>query len=317
MIDADAPTTPNAPRHPEHVDRGMPEAGQSGQGRSRRGWWPRVRRWAVLLVVLWTAWCGTLYVLQDRLIFPGAFMAASGHEALPNDTRGWLGAASEHVTITGADGVELRAVLLNPGDVAAPTVMYFHGNAETAMDVLPLVRPYVERGFRVLVVEYRGFGGAPGRPSERVLVADAQAWLTWLTARSDVDADTLVYHGRSLGTGVATALAARHAPRLVVLESAFTSVASYARGYGVPSAIVRHRFDSLAVLRELDAPVLLLHGEDDAITPPRHARELARVARRGRLVMLAGGHNDFPRDERAFWRAVDESLEASGVLVSR
>lgn len=275
-----------------------------------------VRRVASLLFLVWLGWCGVLYLMQDRLIFPGAFMPQSAREPLPADTRGWLGAQAQTLTLTASDGVELHAVLLNPGETAAPAVLYFHGNAETAMDVLPLVRPYVERGMRVLVVEYRGFGGAPGAPSQRALVEDAVAWREWLMGRGDVDAARLVYHGRSLGTGVATQLAARFPPRLLVLESAFTSVASYARGYGVPSVIVRHPFDSLSVLATLDVPVLLLHGSKDTITPPTHARALARVCRRGRLVMLEGGHNDFPRDEAAFWRAVNESLDSAGITTT-
>ncbi len=81
-----------------------------------------------------------------------------------------------------------------------------------------------QEGFSVLLFDYRGFGGNPGRPSEWGLLADARAARNCVASRPDVDAGRLVYYGESLGTGVAVALAAEQPPAAMVLRSPFPSL---------------------------------------------------------------------------------------------
>lgn len=188
-----------------------------------------------------------------------------------------------------------------------PLVVIFHGNAESVDDLDWFRLPYLERGWAVLTPEYRGYGRAAGTPSQAGIVEDAVAFVDMALARPEIDRTRVVYHGRSLGGGVAAQVALRRKPRGLILQSTFTSIVSMARGYYVPPFIVRHPFRNDAALRGLDVPVLLLHGTDDPLIPIEHSRKLAEIEPRElrTLVELAGDHNHFPYDAGAYWEAVD------------
>ncbi len=192
------------------------------------------------------------------------------------------------------------------GDGAAPLVVAAHGNAETIEGWLEVAEAYRSRGVHVLLPEYRGYGGTPGSASQDALVRDFAAFLDATLARADVDPRRVVFHGRSLGGGVVLALARERAPAAVVLESTFTSVADFARRFLVPRFAVRDRFDNVAALRDLDLPVLILHGRPDRVIPVAHAHALAAAARRPTLVLHDRDHNDPPPAE--YWPAIDAFL---------
>lgn len=280
----------------------------------------RVMRYALLALVVYLIWCGTLYFSQDRLIFPGAFssLARGGSPTPP--------AGVERVMLAMGDGVEGMAwFALGAGRAAespGAAVVFFHGNHETVEGASLLISEYTRRGVSVLVPEYRGFGGAKGRPSERAIVADSVAWVEWLSAREDIDAARVVLHGRSLGSGVAAQVAAQvaarpgaaRAPAALITESGFSSVASFAAGYGVPPILVRHPFRTDRVIGEFTFPILIMHGEQDSIIPVSHARRLGELQPKATVVIMEGDHNDFPRDFRLYVRTIMEFLERAGVM---
>ncbi|CAH0186312.1 alpha/beta hydrolase [Roseomonas sp. CECT 9278] len=221
---------------------------------------------------------GALWAGQERLIFlPDARVIAA--------PQGW-----ERASIRTLDGLDL-AFLVAPGRPGAPVVLHFHGNGGNAEDRSGLGALLHRAGYSVVLAEYRGYGGNPGRPGEEAIAADAAAILAWTQAR--FAASPLVLWGESLGTGTVTRLAQnRPGIAAVVLESPFTSVADLARGmYPVLPTdwLLRHRFESLSRLPGIAAPVLVVASEQDRITPPGHALRMVAGAREGRLVMLPGG----------------------------
>lgn len=283
----------------------------------------RLARYAILALTVYLIWCTSLYFSQDRLIFPGAFSAAV-RGAVPTPPRG-----VERVTLKMSDGAPGAAWLaLGSGrtpESPGPAVVFFHGNHETIEGSQLLLSEYTRRGVSVLVPEYRGFGGLEGQPSQAALVSDGVQWLEWLVTQPEIDPSRLVLHGRSLGGGVAAQVA--HAlettsrttppgPKIAALitESTFTSVASFAAGYGVPTFLVRHPFRTDRVLPGFTFPILIMHGEQDTIIPASHARRLGELQPAATVVLLEGDHNDFPRDFRAYVRTIEEFLERAGIL---
>ncbi|HRR86970.1 MAG TPA: alpha/beta hydrolase, partial [Phycisphaerae bacterium] len=133
--------------------------------------------------------------------------------------------------------------------------------------------------------------------------------------REDVDPGRIAIHGRSLGGGVAAQIAARRKPAALILESTFTSVASYAQKYCVPKLLVRHPFRTDLVLPELDVPVLVFHGTRDDIVPVKHGRRLAKLARNAVYVEYDCGHNDAPGpgNEADYWGRIEAFLEEAGI----
>jgi len=173
----------------------------------------------------------------------------------------------------------------------APLVVYFHGNYELAEDTPWCSEPYGALGAALLVVEYRGYGSSEGTPSEAHLVADTLGLIELAAARTAVDRARIVYHGRSVGGGVASAVARRLAPCALVLESSLSSAVSMGRTCFVPPYLVRDRLDVASCLaHHYQGPTLILHSESDEVIPVREALRNARAAPDAELV-LAVGHS--------------------------
>jgi fermentation-respiration switch protein FrsA (DUF1100 family) len=182
-------------------------------------------------------------------------------------------------TVTTPDGAQLVAwyAKAKPGQ---PTLLYFHGNAGHIELRSSRLAELASRGFGVLMPSYRGYGGSTGQPSERALIADAQ--LMFATLReSGVAATNIIVFGESLGTGVATQLAALKPTRGLVLDSPYTSMVDLGtRDY--PWLPVRRllwdHYDTHRHMRQVSVPVLVLHGEADGLVPCDMGRAVARAA---------------------------------------
>ncbi|MET0592249.1 MAG: alpha/beta hydrolase [Polyangiaceae bacterium] len=196
---------------------------------------------------------------------------------------------------------------------AAPLVIFAHGNGELIDDWPDALDSYRKLGLHVLLPEYRGYGRAAGNPSERTIVHDFVRFHDLAAHRTDVDPQRIVFHGRSLGGGVVSALARQRAPAAMVLESTFTSIAGVARKWHVPSVLIEDRFDSASILPTLDAPILLFHGTRDRVVPYEHGTTLARIAKRARLVTYECDHNDLPRRQDGYWSDIARFLAEAGI----
>jgi uncharacterized protein len=184
------------------------------------------------------------------------------------------------VELATADGLTLFSWYLPPPQAARPVILYFHGNGGHIGYRTERLRRFARSGYGVLLVEYRGYAGNPGHPSERGLFLDGEAALDFLTA-SGVKPDHTALWGESLGSGVAVYLAAAREVGALILEAPFTSVAACAQRHYpfVPAAfLLRDRFDSLSRIRAVRAPLLVLHGERDMVVPVRHGRALLAAA---------------------------------------
>ncbi|HEY3020546.1 MAG TPA: alpha/beta fold hydrolase [Solirubrobacteraceae bacterium] len=161
------------------------------------------------------------------------------------------------------------------------------------------------RRFDVLLFDYRGYGRSSGRPSEEGTYRDARAARAVLLERAGVDPRRVLYLGESLGGGVAVALALEAPPAGLILQSAFTSIRDMARRHYpfVPRALVPDAYPVLRHIGELRAPLLVLHGDRDAIVPLMHGEELfAAAPEPKRMHVLPGvGHNDLVTLAGAAW----------------
>jgi uncharacterized protein len=208
-------------------------------------------------------------------------------------------AEAEEVEVRTEDGLALAGWFVPARDQPAPyTVLVFNGNAGNRAFRAPLARRLSDAGLSVLLFDYRGYGGNPGRPSEKGLAADARGARAYLAARHDVDPRRLVYFGESLGTGVAVALAAEHPPAALILRSPYTSMAELGQWH-YPFLPVRRllsdRYPSLDRIGEIGSPLLVIAGDRDSIVPPEQSVRLFEAAPEPkRLLMVPGAeHNDY------------------------
>lgn len=179
---------------------------------------------------------------------------------------------------------------------AGRVVVFLHGNAGEVAGSLDKVEPLRQQGHGILLVEYPGFAGVAGAPTEASIVAMGSAGLDALAQRG-VAGGALVLWGESLGTGVAVALAAERRVGAIILEAPFTAVADRAQEiyWWTPARhLVHDRFDSRARIDRIAAPLLILHGERDAVTPASHGRRLLAAAREPKRAIFypQGGHTD-------------------------
>lgn len=233
---------------------------------------------------------GGLYVFQRHLLyFPDVARPELGDLAA-------LGV--REITLKTADGLSLLSWYLPPQD-DHPVIAYLHGNGGHIGYRADRLRWFAHNGYGVLMAEYRGYGGNPGTPSESGLVADGAAALDFLGGEG-IAPNRLVVYGESLGSGVAVPLGAQREIASLILEAPFTSVAEVAQYHYslIPaSALVRERFDSLARIGDVKAPILVLHGERDRVVPVRFGRALFDAAPEPKELWLAreAGHEDLVR----------------------
>lgn len=233
----------------------------------------------VLLAILWSQ--------QERLIYPAP------------QTVGPTTGGFEEITYPTDDGLDISAGY-REAEAGRPTIVYFHGNGADWVSSVVATDRLVPSGYGVLAAEYRGYRGNPGTPSEEGLYHDGRAAIAFL-ARSGIPADDIVIIGNSIGSGVATHLAAEIGPRALVLISPFASmrqlVAEKIRWFPT-GMLLRHRYENIEKIGAVEAPVLLLHGDADMVIPHAHTRQLAQVRRDAKLVIYPGkGHDLAWHDE--------------------
>jgi len=264
----------------------------------------RVLKLAAIILMVYLAWLAAAWLLQNRLMFPRHFAGPATDTPPPGVSLRWHDIG---------DGDRVEVWLALPPDATAddpaPLVVFFHGNAELIEHQIDLIRAMTEHGVGMLLVEYRGYGRSGGVPTERALIADARAVVDEVAALPEVDGDRIVYHGRSLGGGVAAGLAAVRPPAALILESTFTSASSMAGRYLVPPPLVRSPMRTDRVLRGFDGPVLILHGRADGIVPFSHGERLARIAPDATLITRDRGHNDLVLDWGWYTGALREFLD--------
>lgn len=203
---------------------------------------------------------------------------------------------TEEVELHTEDGLTLDAWFV-PGTDDPPwgAVIVFNGNAGNRSHRAPLAEALSEAGMAVLLTDYRGYGGNPGRPSEEGLALDARAALEHVLDRPDVD--RVAYFGESLGSAVAVRLATEHRPAGLVLRSPFTSLADVGRHH-YPFLPVRgllhDRYPSADRIERVRSPLLVVAGGRDEVVPTAQSRDLYEAAREAkRFVLVEGaGHND-------------------------
>ncbi|MEU8246703.1 alpha/beta hydrolase [Nonomuraea sp. NPDC048916] len=239
-----------------------------------------VRTLVVVLVVV-AVLIGLLWVFQRRLIYlPDGEAVPPAAEVIPG---------ARDVSFTTDDGIRLGAWFV-PGDHDV-TVLIAGGNAGNRLHRAPLARALAAHGLPVLLIDYRGYGGNPGDPTEEGLFLDV------LAARRFVGDSRVVYFGESLGAAVMTRLAAERPPDGLVLRSPFTDLAAAGQvnyPYLPVRPLLRDRFPLAEQISAVRAPTTILYGAGDTIVPPRLSRAVAEAAG-GEVTLVevpGAGHND-------------------------
>ena len=197
------------------------------------------------------------------------------------------------IVMVPADGGSVATLYL-PNPLAAVTVLYAHGNAEDLGQLAPYLEELRRAGFAVIAFDYRGYGmSTGGPPSAAGATSDMDAVYRHAVETLRIPPSRIVLYGRSVGSGPATALAARVPAGGLVLESAFVSAF---RVLTRVTLLPFDRFDNLRHIRRVRAPILVIHGTLDEVIPVSHGRRLYDAAGRPKQALWVEGahHNDVP-----------------------
>jgi fermentation-respiration switch protein FrsA (DUF1100 family) len=205
-----------------------------------------------------------------------------------------MGEGWEAVTLETSDGLALAAWYRAP-EPGEPLVIVFNGNAGNRGARTELGRKLAAADLGVLLTEYRGYGGNPGRPTEKGLAKDARAAANF--AAEQISPDDVVYFGESLGTAVAIELATERPPAALILRSPFTSLVDVGRKHFplLPvSMLLKDRYPSDERMGLLQVPTLVIAGDADATVPLEQSRAIYEGAPEPKelLVIEGADHND-------------------------
>lgn len=229
-----------------------------------------------------------------------------------------------------ADGTALNAwffpAKLKDNDKAKATILYLHGNAENISTHFHSIEWLPAEGFNVLALDYRGFGASEGTPSLAGMQLDIDAAMGHLLTHNDVDTKRIVILGQSLGGPLAIYYAAHNSYRAyiraVVADSAFYDYRQIAREklaqsyltwpfQWLPWLVINNNYspsDSVAMVSPI--PLLLIHGDQDAVVPLSHSQKLFDLAKEPKelWVIPGAGHIQSLSSEEVRKRLVEYLL---------
>lgn len=222
----------------------------------------------------------------------------------------------EEQVIVRDDGAHLHALYFK-ADIPHGVVLYFHGNTGSVRRWGKFAPRFLRLGYDVLMPDPRGYGKSRGELSEAALIADAHAWYQHL--RGIHGEDRIVVLGRSLGSGLATPVAAQHQPRMLILETPFANLYDVAMNY-LPilpyRLLLRYPFRNDKAIKRISCPVFILHGKFDATVPYESALRLYAAippdVHREMITFPKGHHSDLARFPR-YQRFLDRVLGKTGV----
>ncbi len=190
------------------------------------------------------------------------------------------------------NGVRINALhfkVKNPKGV----VFYSHGNAGSLRTWGFIYEIFTNHQYDLLIYDYRGYGKSNGKLTERNLYKDAQYIYNALVNK--YDENKIIVYGRSIGTGIATYIAANNNPAQLILESPYYNLPDLAGRYVpfIPRRLIKYKFRNDQLIQKVSCPILIFHGTEDEIIYFGSSLKLQKYFKPSdRLTAIEGGHHN-------------------------
>ena len=266
----------------------------------------------ILPAAIYLAIAGFMYVVQRNFQYFPQHSARTGFEdPVKFELDGFVAASIET-----DDSKTLVSWLALPREPGSPVILYMHGNAGTLGDRAERFKLFHDEGFGVLALSWRGYGGSTGSPTEAGLMRDGRAALKLLQQKG-ISLSRIILFGESLGTGVATQLAAdpETSPLAIILEAPFTSAADVARGsyWFLPvGLLMKDQFRSIDFASRVTAPVFVFHGTADRVIPFEQGQRLYDAFTGPKEFLAMRGSDHIDPLTQVSWGAIKSFLKANG-----
>lgn len=239
-----------------------------------------LKGFAIVLFSLYVLVCGVLYFSQERLIFHP--------DKLPED---FVYSEGEEVELPVDDGISLNCLWMKDAN-SKGVILYLHGNRGSNQRCWHQAQSVAGNDYDIFMPDYRGFGKSDGQiSSEKQLLSDVQAAYDFL--KKHYAEDKIVIWGYSIGTGMASYLAASNHPQQLVLLAPYTSIIDLKddRMPFLPDFLLKYPLRSYDCLKNVQFPVTLLHGEYDEVIPFACSERLQALnPKLFKLVKIPDGH---------------------------
>jgi alpha-beta hydrolase superfamily lysophospholipase len=215
-----------------------------------------------ILMLLYMVICLLFYLFQERfLFFP---------QKLPKDSRFSYPYKFKEYFIEVEEGVRLNALLFKAETLkdSRGLIFYLHGNAGALNSWGYAADEFLQEGYDVFILDYRGYGKSEGKiTSQKQLFQDVEQ--LYLEIQKLYKGQEIIIAGFSIGSGPATWLASRYQPDMLILMAPFYNMTELANHYFpfLPSFILRYPFNNNKLIQKIEAPVVLIHGKEDEIIP--------------------------------------------------
>ena len=205
----------------------------------------------------------TIYFLYGLILFIFQRKILFNRTGIPKKPRDYELNNIKELKIKTFDGVNLLAWYSKP-KLNQPLLVYFHGNSFDIGERSHKIKRYIDIGWGVLLLAWRGYSGNKGRPSEKNLYIDGESTIKWVNENLNYDYKDLIIYGESLGSGVAVELGMRYKFKSIILEAPFTSITEVAKKryiiYPVKNLLL-DKFDNYSKINKILSPILIISGK--------------------------------------------------------
>lgn len=263
----------------------------------------RLKTAAIILLFLYAMLVLMAFGFQERLIFLP--------DPLPLNYKYEFHQPYEEIFITADDGAKLNVIHLQQEN-AKGAILYFHGNSGNISKLGHVADLLSGKGYDIFLVDYRTYGKSTGKISEAALRVDAQ--LLYNMALEVYDENKIIIYGRSLGTGIASGLAAANHPQKLILESPFYSgveIGAHRFPFLPVKWLSRYEFPSSEYVKTINCPIFIFHGTQDSVIPYEQAQKLyhAIPGKQKKLFTIEGGDHKNLYDFDSFKQGMGQVLD--------
>ncbi|MEO1513845.1 MAG: alpha/beta fold hydrolase [Bacteroidota bacterium] len=247
-----------------------------------------------------------VYLLEDRFVFRPTGLSDTHQFEFDHrhEERFW----------EAEDGTRIHSLFFPAQGVKKGIVLYFHGNADNLQRWGRYTVDFTSRGYDVWAVDYRGYGKSGGQVDEDWFYKDA--YQMYQQCREEYEPQEIVLYGRSLGSAVATHLAAQVRARLLILETPFDNIQSVFHAQMPVSFLpfrLKNQFPNDQFIQRVQYPICIVHGTADDLVPLQSALQLKPLLKSGDKfsIIEKGGHKNLRTFEEYqllldHWLGVDE-----------
>lgn len=245
----------------------------------------------IVVLALYIILCGLLYFSQEKLIFFPQKLAKNYQFEFKQKF--------EEIIINTTDNKKINGLLFK-ADTSKGLIFYLHGNAGCLSSWGEVAKTYIDLNYDVFIIDYRSYGKSEGEINgQNQLFQDNQT--AYNEMKKKYPEDKIIVLGYSIGTGLASQLAATNKPKLLILQAPYFNLTDMMKQTYpfVPTFLLKYKFATNEYLKDCKMPVVIFHGNKDEVIYYGSSIKLKKeFKQQDTLITLYGqGHNGMTSNE--------------------